>query len=690
MCEECDAGKYGEVVGANQLQCTSCPLDWFSGEDGASACAECPDGWATDSARRSCDACPGGKFERDATRSCESCPAKWASAGGLATCTECGEGEVTGSARAACSKCAPGTHALVADRSNCRNCPAAWVAGFGADACATCPAGFKASGVTSCDECAAGKRSSGDPPSTCAQCDAGQWSAGRSDTCATCPAGKAVSADQTMCEVCEAGEYGAAVAGLLQCTACPLDWFSGEDGASACAECPAGWATDSARRSCDACAGGKFERDATRSCESCPAKWASAGGRAACTACATGEVTVNGGAACQVCSPGSHAVVADRASCSPCSPGKVAGFGEDECSECSRGTYPNKAKTACEACGGGQYLSNATCTKCSAGKAAEEGSAQCTPCPRGHISNSDGASTCVKCSEGRFSNVEGAFECQACPTRGATCDKKAGTATINADWWHKPVPGFRLTADTALYPCLSPEMCIFDSDDHENVTCNIADGYKGILCGECSKEPTDDAPYGYTRRGTFCTPCNSVGVSAAWFALSFFVVWASLVVKAAHTSGKGESISEALWRVFISYYGICAAAGEFKARGSELFVEFTEAFTRLAAAVDIGFEPVVCSGWWYSMIFLSKAVAPYVLILCVGCGLPCYVNFRKYRKRKAGKPIDEDDNIPMQSRLIGALVFVMYYLFPTTIISLFKTFYCTEPPVKILQSTFLD
>ena len=67
-----------------------------------------------------------------------------------------------------------------------------------------------------------------------------------------------------------------------------------------------------------------------------------------------------------------------------------------------------------------------------------------------------------------------------------------------------------------------------------------------------------------------------------------------------------------------------------------------------------------------------------MLILCVGAGLPGYVKFRKYWRRRSGREIHKGDNIPLKSRMVGALVFVMYYLFPSTIIGLFKTFYCTE------------
>jgi len=81
-----------------------------------------------------------------------------------------------------------------------------------------------------------------------------------------------------------------------------------------------------------------------------------------------------------------------------------------------------------------------------------------------------------------------------------------------------------------------------------------------------------------------------------------------------------------------------------------------------------------------------KASAPYVLILCVGAGLPCYLAFHKWHMKRAGHELTEDDNVPLKQRMMGALVFVMYYLFPTTIIGLFKTFYCTEP----IGQTFED
>ena len=66
--------------------------------------------------------------------------------------------------------------------------------------------------------------------------------------------------------------------------------------------------------------------------------------------------------------------------------------------------------------------------------------------------------------------------------------------------------------------------------------------------------------------------------------------------------------------------------------------------------------------------------------------MPVFIHAKKARLRRAGKEIDEDLNLPLRSRLVGALVFVMYYLFPGTVIGLFKTFHCTEA----IGETFAD
>ena len=93
------------------------------------------------------------------------------------------------SGKAACQKCAPGTHAVAEDRAACRTCPSGWVAGYGVDAC------------DQCDE------------------------------------GKAANDEQTVCEVCAAGEYGGAVNDVLKCQRWPIGWFSDESGAAVCVEC---------------------------------------------------------------------------------------------------------------------------------------------------------------------------------------------------------------------------------------------------------------------------------------------------------------------------------------------------------------------------------------------------------------------------------------------------------------------
>ena len=159
---------------------------------------------------------------------------------------------------------------------------------------------------------------------------------------------------------------------------------------------------------------------------------------------------------------------------------------------------------------------------------------------------------------------------------------------------------------------------------------------------------------------------------------------------------KDESMSSALWRIFISYYGLCATAGEFMARGTAMFVEYTRVFTQLASILDIGFEPMTCRGLPYLFLFVAKAAAPYVFIMLVAAGVPCYITCRRRFERRAARrgrrnslelgltpsalgigAEAQAEQFSLTSHIVGSLVFVMYYLFPSTVIGLFKTFHCT-------------
>mgnify|MGYP002527386324 CR=1 FL=1 len=99
-----------------------------------------------------------------------------------------------------------------------------------------------------------------------------------------------------------------------RCRCRTIDWFAAGDGTSPCDPCDVGSGTDSARRSCDECPAGKFERQSTRTGENFPAAWASAGGLADCTPFVEGEVKGSLRASCSECAPGWHALY-DRPVC---------------------------------------------------------------------------------------------------------------------------------------------------------------------------------------------------------------------------------------------------------------------------------------------------------------------------------------------------------------------------------------
>ncbi len=140
-------------------------------------------------------------------------------------------------------------------------------------------------------------------------------------------------------------------------------------------------------------------------------------------------------------------------------------------------------------------------------------------------------------------------------------------------------------------------------------------------------------------------------------------MWASLVFKTGHTDGEGGSESSALWRIFISYFGICASAGEFRARGSEMFSRWTAQFQLLAGILDIGFEPVVCSDVPYLMIFLAKAIAPYAMLVLVGIVLPFYLKHLELSRKRNGKPPARHDSAEDFSRLNALLFTAMGLIF---------------------------
>ena len=73
-------------------------------------------------------------------------------------------------------------------------------------------------------------------------------------------------------------------------------------------------------------------------------------------------------------------------------------------------------------------------------------------------------------------------------------------------------------------------------------------------------------------------------------------------------------------------------------------------------------------------VFLFKVILPYLVILAVGLGLPCHHAFLKWWHRG-----DEMYIFNFWDRVIASTVWVVYFLFPTIVIDLFKVYECTEP-----------
>ena len=205
-------------------------------------------------------------------------------------------------------------------------------------------------------------------------------------------------------------------------------------------------------------------------------------------------------------------------------------------------------------------------------------------------------------------------------------------------------------------------------------------------------------------------------MAAAYLALGGVFVWAFLVYQSTHHN-HDDSLASALVRILVSFYGITASLGEFRLQGTNTFAHFIRVATRLAEVLNLVMVPLVCAGRGVTasplMVFTIKAAAPAVLIFLVGLGLVLVQrvcpgtggkggttaakgNGKGSTRKGAGRPM------PLRSKLVGALVWVLYYLFPTIVTDLFKVFQCTQEidgkryllsdlsPVVILHSTFLD
>ena len=142
-----------------------------------------------------------------------------------------------------------------------------------------------------------------------------------------------------------------------------------------------------------------------------------------------------------------------------------------------------------------------------------------------------------------------------------------------------------------------------------------------------------------------------------------------LLYNAFHTDGReNDSVSTVLWRLFISYFTVCATVGEFHIRGTAVFQAFNAYFTAIADSVN--FMPVVCvTSLEFFEVFVFKALAPYALVHMVGLGLWVLT---RYCAAAATQ-------ISTSQRLVSSAVWVIYYLYPTMVGQLLRVFHCTDP-----------
>ena len=141
--------------------------------------------------------------------------------------------------------------------------------------------------------------------------------------------------------------------------------------------------------------------------------------------------------------------------------------------------------------------------------------------------------------------------------------------------------------------------------------------------------------------------------------------------RAAHTSGE-ESPTSALWRIFITFYTMAAAIGEFYARGTKLFADFVDTWTNFARVMESVFVPVICFGssLSFTQVIAAKAVAPFLLILAVCFAPSCY--FGCCHRHAV--------DIPLTSRLVRAFVWVTYFVYPPPTLIPFPVFPFPDPP----------
>jgi hypothetical protein len=292
-----------------------------------------------------------------------------------------------GPATAALDECvACGVEAYVAATVNgsfCRQCPQhanSSELSVGIDSC-LCAAGYFRAGeswdagptiehaealeaVLLCEACASGVFKATPGNQACARCPAGTTGASETSSSST------LRVDESSCAPCSADTYSTlryspdARADVFECVACPDNALSAASSTDVgnCT-CRSGFAFAATGSPCEACAPGRFKREAANAlCALCEIGAYAFGAASACTPCPANTTTAHAGAenssAC-VCRPGyvlaSDAPVDRGGSCALCAPGSFSeGLGAAACEDCGAHAFLSLLAApgvrACEAC----------------------------------------------------------------------------------------------------------------------------------------------------------------------------------------------------------------------------------------------------------------------------------------------------------------------------------------------------
>lgn len=343
-CVKCDSGKYQDEEG--QTSCKDCPVGSYQRDSGEYLCNDCDAGFYSDqTSQTSCKHCAAGKYSVSGVQasSCTDCPAgKYQPNSMSSSCLDCVAGRYSDVQSSSCTDCSAGRYSEV-QSSSCTNCPAGkYQPNSTSSSCLVCSSG-RYSGVqaSSCSDCPVGRQQKLEGQSSC-NCDVGYFNNGTD--CIACPAGTYQDElDQTGCKECNRGYYQHAPAQqtCIQCGGGLGTAQSGSTSHEECSICPSGKYTyyvNGVLSECRECAVGTFQTyESQESCNSClPGKYSD----------------VIGAVTCQSCSVGEYQDQYGKKDCKECSKGMYQyKEGADKCLYCPNGrSHTLTAQTSPEAC----------------------------------------------------------------------------------------------------------------------------------------------------------------------------------------------------------------------------------------------------------------------------------------------------------------------------------------------------